>query len=114
MIISKKVRRESDSKEYYLLRLYHERGDKSMQSQLTYDLLKKQIAEELFDEFKKLIQEKDLANRWVNQTALVNEYGYSWQTIKRMESYGLKSFKNGKDKMYCLADVNEIKHLMKQ
>ncbi|AND05400.1 TPA: hypothetical protein U3P59_001309 [Streptococcus agalactiae] len=85
-----------------------------MQSQLTYDLLKKQIAEELFDEFKELIQEKDLANRWVNQTALVNEYGYSWQTIKRMESYGLKSFKNGKDRMYCLADVNEIKHLMKQ
>ncbi|HER5205780.1 TPA: hypothetical protein VKV10_001762, partial [Streptococcus pyogenes MGAS15005] len=57
-----------------------------MQSQLTYDLLKKQIAEELFDEFKKLIQEKDLANQWVNQTTLVTEYGYSRQTVKRMES----------------------------
>ncbi|HER5195204.1 TPA: hypothetical protein VKV60_001758, partial [Streptococcus pyogenes MGAS9884] len=55
-----------------------------MQSQLTYDLLKKQIAEELFDEFKKLIQEKDLANQWVNQTTLVTEYGYSRQTVKRM------------------------------
>lgn len=84
-----------------------------MNSTITYDLFKKQIAEEILDEIKEMIKENDLANQWVNQKTLVEEHGYSLQIIKRMEDYGLKSFKKGKNHMYCLADVNEILHLMK-
>ena len=111
--VLKKATAETVTYQKYLLKLYHLSEVSTMNSTITYDLLKKQIAEEILDEIKEMIKDNDLANQWVNQKALVEEHGYSLQIIKRMEDYGLKSFKKGKNHMYCLADVNEILHLMK-
>lgn len=84
-----------------------------MNSTITYDLLKKQIAEEILGEIKEMIKENNLANQWLTQQELMKQEDCSWQFIKQMESLGLQSIKQGKTKKYCLADVNEIKHLMK-
>lgn len=73
----------------------------------------KAVATDLFDELRELIEmhNKDV---WLTQQELMEQEGISWQEVKRMESYGLQSLKQGKYKKYCLADVNEVKHLMKE
>ncbi|AZR97008.1 hypothetical protein [Streptococcus suis] len=71
------------------------------------------IANDLFDKVSELIEmhNKDV---WLTQQELMDREGISWQEVKKMERFGLQSIKQGKYKKYCLADVNEVKHLMKK
>ncbi|MCK3874384.1 hypothetical protein HCB97_00370 [Streptococcus suis] len=71
------------------------------------------IANDLFEKVSELIEmhNKDV---WLTQQELMDREGISWQEVKKMERFGLQSIKQGKYKKYCLADVNEVKHLMKE
>lgn len=83
-----------------------------MNLQESFDDLVESLAKQIADKAIETIAERD-ANIWYNQKELKEIKGFSWQYIKQMESYGLPSRKQGKDKMYCLADINEVLHLMK-
>lgn len=83
-----------------------------MNLQQTLDDLIANLADRLADEAIKAIKRRE-ETIWLTQQELMEQEKCSWQFIKQMESYGLQSIKQGKTKKYCLADVNEIKHLMK-
>lgn len=83
-----------------------------MNLQQTLDDLVATLAERLADEAIKALKRRE-ETTWLTQQELMEQEKCSWQYIKQMESYGLQSVKQGKTKKYCLADVNEIKHLMK-
>ncbi|WP_203268479.1 hypothetical protein [Streptococcus uberis] len=83
-----------------------------MNLQQTLDDLVATLAERLADEAIKALKRRE-ETTWLTQQELMEQEKCSWQYIKQMESYGLQSIKQGKTKKYCLADVNEIKHLMK-
>lgn len=83
-----------------------------MNLQQTLDDLIATLAERLADEAIEALKRRD-ETTWLTQQELMEQEKCSWQYIKQMESFGLQSLKQGKTKKYCLADVNEIKHLMK-
>lgn len=83
-----------------------------MNLQQTLDDLIATLADRLADEVTKALKRRE-ETTWLTQQELMEQEKCSWQYIKQMESYGLQSIKQGKTKKYCLADVNEIKHLMK-
>ncbi|WP_203267630.1 hypothetical protein [Streptococcus uberis] len=83
-----------------------------MNLQQTLDDLVATLADRLADEAIKALKRRE-ETTWLTQQELMEQEKCSWQYIKQMESYGLQSIKQGKTKKYCLADVNEIKHLMK-
>lgn len=83
-----------------------------MNLQQTLDDLIATLADRLADEAIKALKHRE-ESTWLTQQELMEQEKCSWQYIKQMESYGLQSIKQGKTKKYCLADVNEIKHLMK-
>ncbi|MEE3698635.1 hypothetical protein V2H32_06420 [Streptococcus uberis] len=83
-----------------------------MNLQQTLDDLVATLADRLADEVIKAIKRRE-ETIWLTQQELMEQEKCSWQYIKKMERYGLQSIKQGKTKKYCLADVNEIKHLMK-
>ncbi|GAB6651800.1 hypothetical protein BOVMAS18_18670 [Streptococcus uberis] len=83
-----------------------------MNLQQTLDDLVATLADRLADEAIKALKHRE-ESTWLTQQELMEQEKCSWQYIKQMESYGLQSIKQGKTKKYCLADVNEIKHLMK-
>lgn len=83
-----------------------------MNLQQTLDDLIATLADRLADEAIKALKRRE-ETTWLTQQELMEQEKCSWQYIKQMESYGLQSIKQGKTKKYCLADVNEIKHLMK-
>ncbi|TFV04724.1 MULTISPECIES: hypothetical protein [unclassified Streptococcus] len=84
-----------------------------MDIQAGYNELILSIAKDIAEKAIEAINERD-KDTWLTQQELMEQERISWQEVKRMESYGLKSYKKGKYKEYCLADVNEIKHLMKR
>lgn len=83
-----------------------------MNLQQTLDDLVANLADRLADEAIEALKHRE-ETTWLTQKELMDREDCSWQFIKQMESYGLQSIKQGKTKKYCLADVNEIKHLMK-
>lgn len=83
-----------------------------MNLQQSLDDLVANLADRLADEAIKALKRRE-ETTWLTQQELMEQEKCSWQYIKQMESYGLQSIKQGKTKKYCLADVNEIKHLMK-
>lgn len=83
-----------------------------MNLQQTLDDLVATLADRLADEAIEALKHRE-ETTWLTQQELMEQEKCSWQYIKQMESYGLQSIKQGKTKKYCLADVNEIKHLMK-
>lgn len=83
-----------------------------MNLQQTLDDLVATLADRLADEAIEALKHRE-ESTWLTQQELMEQEKCSWQYIKQMESYGLQSIKQGKTKKYCLADVNEIKHLMK-
>lgn len=83
-----------------------------MNLQQTLDDLVATLADRLADEAIEALKRRD-ETTWLTQQELMEQEKCSWQYIKQMESFGLQSLKQGKTKKYCLADVNEIKHLMK-
>ncbi|QBX25346.1 hypothetical protein SAMN02910293_00449 [Streptococcus henryi] len=70
------------------------------------------LANQIADKTLEALEERN-KDIWLTQQELMAKEGISWQEVKRMEKYGLQSLKQGKYKKYCLADVNEVKHLMK-
>lgn len=84
-----------------------------MDIQAGYNELITSIAKDIAEKALEAMSERDRST-WLTQQELMEKERISWQEVKRMESYGLKFYKKGKYKEYCLADVNEIKHLMKQ
>ncbi|MBS4750997.1 hypothetical protein KG091_07885 [Carnobacteriaceae bacterium zg-ZUI78] len=83
-----------------------------MNPQDTFNELIDSIANRTAEKILEAVKRND-RNTWYTQQELMKEENLSWQEVKRMENYGLKSLKQGKYKKYCLADVNEIRHLMK-
>lgn len=83
-----------------------------MNLQQSLDDLIATLADRLADEAIEALKHRE-ETTWLTQQELMEQEKCSWQYIKQMESYGLQSIKQGKTKKYCLADVNEIKHLMK-
>ncbi|MCK1241352.1 hypothetical protein MX033_07805 [Streptococcus uberis] len=83
-----------------------------MNLQQSLDDLVATLADRLADEAIEALKRRE-ETTWLTQQELMEREDCSWQFIKQMESYGLQSIKQGKTKKYCLADVNEIKHLMK-
>lgn len=83
-----------------------------MNLQQSLDDLVATLADRLADEAIEALKHRE-ETTWLTQQELMEQEKCSWQFIKQMESYGLQSIKQGKTKKYCLADVNEIKHLMK-
>lgn len=83
-----------------------------MNLQQSLDDLVATLADRLADEAIEALKHRE-ETTWLTQQELMEHEDCSWQFIKQMESYGLQSIKQGKTKKYCLADVNEIKHLMK-
>lgn len=83
-----------------------------MNLQQTLDDLIATLADRLANEAIEALKNRE-ESTWLTQQELMEQEKCSWQYIKQMESYGLQSIKQGKTKKYCLADVNEIKHLMK-
>lgn len=83
-----------------------------MNLQQTLDDLIATLADRLANEAIEALKHRE-ESTWLTQQELMEQEKCSWQYIKQMESYGLQSIKQGKTKKYCLADVNEIKHLMK-
>lgn len=83
-----------------------------MNLQQSLDDLVAALAERLADAAIEALKRRG-ETTWLTQQELMEREKCSWQYIKQMESYGLQSIKQGKTKKYCLADVNEIKHLMK-
>lgn len=92
--------------------LNHIKEVPTMNLQQTLDDLIATLADRLADEVTKALKRRE-ETTWLTQQELMEQEKCSWQYIKQMESYGLQSIKQGKTKKYCLADVNEIKHLMK-
>lgn len=92
--------------------LNHIKEVSTMNLQQTLDDLVANLADRLADEAIEALKRREEAT-WLTQQELMEREDCSWQFIKQMESYGLQSIKQGKTKKYCLADVNEIKHLMK-
>ncbi|MGT2800677.1 hypothetical protein [Streptococcus marmotae] len=84
-----------------------------MNPQESFNELVNSLAMQIAEKALEAISERD-RNIWLTQQELMDREGLSWREVKRMESYGLRFYKNGKRKEYCLADVNEVKHLMKQ
>ncbi|MCK1226698.1 hypothetical protein [Streptococcus uberis] len=84
-----------------------------MNLQQSLDDLVATLADRLADEAIEALKRRE-ETTWLTQQELMEQEKCSWQFIKQMESYGLQSIKQGKTKKYCLADVNEIKHLMKK
>lgn len=80
--------------------------------QLSFNDLVVSIANQIADVTLATVKERD-TSVWLSQKELMQHLDCSWQYVKQMEKYGLQSRKQGKDKMYCLADVNEVLHLMK-
>lgn len=78
-----------------------------------YEQLIISLAHQIAEKSLEALEEKN-RDIWLTQQELMNKEDMSFQEVKRMERYGLKHWKKGKYKMYCLADVNEIKHLMKR
>ncbi len=81
--------------------------------QSSFDELVISIANRIADATIEAIQQRD-RDTWLTQQELMDKEKISWKEVKRMESYGLQSIKQGKYIKYCLADINEIKHLMKK
>ncbi|HFU3729600.1 TPA: hypothetical protein ACGO7Y_001303 [Streptococcus suis] len=75
----------------------------------TMDTLAVQITERVLEQL-----DESKEHIWINQKELMEREGISWQKVREWERNGLQSFKKGKDKEYCLADVSRYKHLMKK
>ncbi len=84
----------------------------SFDPQLSFNDLVISIANQIAEATLEVVKERD-ASVWLSQQELMKHLNCSWQYVKQMEQFGLPSRKQGKDKMYCLADVNEVLHLMK-
>lgn len=80
--------------------------------QNAFDDLVSSIAKQIAEKTLEAIEERD-SSIWLSQKELIKQKGFSHSYIKRMEKYGLQSRKEGKEKKYCLADINEVLHSMK-
>ncbi|WP_369351010.1 hypothetical protein AB6M97_01865 [Streptococcus hillyeri] len=72
----------------------------------------KSVVKETAEELKAELEKPDPEHVWYNQSDLQKELNISRDTIKKMERYGLTFHKEGKDNMYNLAEVNEVRKLM--
>lgn len=72
----------------------------------------KSVARETAEELKAELEKPDPEFIWYNQADLMKVLKISRETVKKMERYGLTFHKEGKDYMYNLAEVNEVRKLM--
>ncbi|MGT2755405.1 hypothetical protein [Streptococcus ovis] len=84
----------------------------SFDPQLSFNDLVISIANQIAEATLEAVKERD-TSVWLSQQELMKHLNCSWEYVKQIEKYGLQSRKQGKYEMYCLADVYEALHLMK-